>query len=272
MEDIFKVRNYQDAKRGRLIWRLCVICNKDFQVPYINRHTIITCCSYCQDLRIAWTKNRGKYKLCKICDKPIWCQPRKEHKYCSRKCKDSAVSVYSWDRNSAIMETGRKKYYGPNWLIQRKRARERDEQRCRLCSIHENEYGQELSVHHIVPFVYFQSYEDANSLDNLLSLCEPCHRKVHQGENHPSAFCPNKILFKNERHKIWQQQYEKAQKVINLLLNTDLSLKQISDQVGLSYGNVQRMYRGDSWKTLYEKAPRLIRPRKKANHGVKNME
>ncbi|GAA3328433.1 hypothetical protein GCM10020331_072380 [Ectobacillus funiculus] len=32
----------------------------------------------------------------------------KEHKYCSRKCKDSAVSVYSWDRNSAIMETGRK--------------------------------------------------------------------------------------------------------------------------------------------------------------------
>ncbi|MFH4351873.1 hypothetical protein WAJ70_22555, partial [Acinetobacter baumannii] len=66
---------------------------------------------------------------------------------------------------------------------------------------------------------------------------------------------------------VWTQQQKKAQQVLELLLNTDLSLREISDQTGLSYGNVRRMYRGDSWKMLYERSPQSIRPRRKNKHN-----
>ena len=70
-------------------------------------------------------ENKGKYRLCKVCNKPIWCQPRKTHEYCSKQCKNLAVTIYSWKRNSTMPYTGKKKYYGPNWLMQRRRARKR---------------------------------------------------------------------------------------------------------------------------------------------------
>ena len=44
-----------------------------------------------------------------------------------------------------------------------------------------SKYGQELSVHHIIPFKQFNGdWKKANQLSNLISLCEfPCHRKRH---------------------------------------------------------------------------------------------
>ncbi len=267
MKDIFEIRDYTKDKRGRLIWISCLICNRDFQIPYIHRKAIKTCCKYCQELKISWAKNKGKYRLCKVCNKPIWCQPRKTHEYCSKQCKNLAVTIYSWKRNSTMPYTGKKKYYGPNWLMQRRRARKRDQYKCQICGIHEKEYGQELSVHHNKPFVYFEFYEEANRLQNLISLCESCHRQVHKGEQHPSSFCLDKIKFTNHRNVVWTQQQKKAQQVLELLLNTDLSLREISDQTGLSYGNVRRMYRGDSWKMLYERSPQSIRPRRKNKHN-----
>ena len=81
-----------------------------------------------------------------------------------------------------------KKYYGPNWRAQRRKARKRDNYTCQVCGITEEEYGQELSVHHITPFVFFESYLEANRLENLLSVCEICHRKIHSGENHPRYY------------------------------------------------------------------------------------
>lgn len=86
-------------------------------------------------------------------------------------------------------------------------------------------------------------------------------------EQHPSSFCLDKIKFTNHRNVVWTQQQKKAQQVLELLLNTDLSLREISDQTGLSYGNVRRMYRGDSWKMLYERSPQSIRPRRKNKHN-----
>lgn len=271
MEDYFKVRDYSNLKQGRLIWRSCVICNRDFQVPYCHRDVITTCCKYCQDLKIAWTKMKGRYVLCRVCDKPIWCQPGKTHRYCSKKCKDLAVSIYAWERNTHMPRTGRKKYYGPNWHQQRRLARERDGFRCTRCGVHENEYGKELSVHHKIPFVYFDSYIEANKLENLVSLCEPCHRKVHSEENHPCSFDSNKIKY-NHTHNTMKKLRERAKKVIDLLLNTDMTLREISDTTGLSYSAVQAIYRGSAWKSLYDKPPHLIRPRRKAKHAIRNME
>ena len=73
---------------------------------------------------------------------------------------------------------------GPNWDQQRKRARARDGYRCRHCGVGERE-GRAHDVHHIQPFRTFgyargqnDYYLEANRLENLVTLCRSCHRRV----------------------------------------------------------------------------------------------
>lgn len=66
--------------------------------------------------------------------------------------------------------------YGPNWRTQRDRARARDDYRCQVCGKHEQ--SQAHDVHHRQPFRTFTSYEQANQLGNLVTLCKDCHRRV----------------------------------------------------------------------------------------------
>lgn len=68
--------------------------------------------------------------------------------------------------------------YGPNWIVQRNRARERDHFTCQVCGAVEN--GRSHHVHHKTPFRTFTSYLIANELDNLITLCPSCHKRVEQ--------------------------------------------------------------------------------------------
>jgi DEAD/DEAH box helicase domain-containing protein len=66
--------------------------------------------------------------------------------------------------------------YGPTWGALRKLVLRRDEFRCRLCGTKDN--GQGLHVHHKIPFRRFDSPEQANQLENLITLCPTCHREA----------------------------------------------------------------------------------------------
>lgn len=66
--------------------------------------------------------------------------------------------------------------YGPNWQQQRRRARARDGYRCQICGVPEQ--GQQHDIHHKIPFRTFASYQEANRLDNLVTLCRSCHRRA----------------------------------------------------------------------------------------------
>lgn len=66
-------------------------------------------------------------------------------------------------------------YYGANWTEQRDAARERDGHECQICG-HAGD-GRALDVHHIQPLRSFDTPEAANALDNLITLCRPCHRR-----------------------------------------------------------------------------------------------
>lgn len=71
--------------------------------------------------------------------------------------------------------------YGPNWPRQREKALERDGYICQAedCQIteerHQEEHGEGLHVHHRTKFRKFDDYEEANQLENLVTLCRPCH-------------------------------------------------------------------------------------------------
>jgi DEAD/DEAH box helicase domain-containing protein len=66
--------------------------------------------------------------------------------------------------------------YGPKWEIIRKMVRRRDNFTCRVCGTVET--TQSHQIHHKRPFRSFPSAEQANSLDNLITLCPDCHRKA----------------------------------------------------------------------------------------------
>jgi predicted HNH restriction endonuclease len=45
------------------------------------------------------------------------------------------------------------------------------------CGITSKELGKEMDVHHIIPFRLFDSDEQANKMNNLVSLCPSCHHR-----------------------------------------------------------------------------------------------
>lgn len=68
--------------------------------------------------------------------------------------------------------------YGPDWSNIRERVRARDGYRCALCGAPET--NRQHDVHHKIPFRQFPNADQANRLENLITLCPSCHRKAEQ--------------------------------------------------------------------------------------------
>jgi 5-methylcytosine-specific restriction endonuclease McrA len=65
-----------------------------------------------------------------------------------------------------------------NWLSLKKEIRKRDKFCCRICGKTTEENKRSLQVHHINPFKNFQNPDDANTPQNLVSLCNSCHNQA----------------------------------------------------------------------------------------------
>lgn len=94
------------------------------------------------------------------------------------------AEIYTGE-NSPTWKGGKRHYQG-GWLKSRDAARKRDRYTCQMCGITEELYGQEMSVHHIKNYRFFEDKFEANNLSNLICLCEPCHRFIHSNENSDS--------------------------------------------------------------------------------------
>jgi DEAD/DEAH box helicase domain-containing protein len=68
--------------------------------------------------------------------------------------------------------------YGPGWSRVRDRVRARDKYTCQVCGTLET--TRQHDVHHKTPFRAFTSFVEANRLENLVTLCHSCHRKVEE--------------------------------------------------------------------------------------------
>jgi DEAD/DEAH box helicase domain-containing protein len=84
--------------------------------------------------------------------------------------------------------------YGPNWAEQRNATRARDVFRCTQCNLAEPPEGPQHHVHHIRPFREFgyvrgqnENYKLANVLENLVTVCPSCHRKIESAQRTVSA-------------------------------------------------------------------------------------
>jgi len=81
-----------------------------------------------------------------------------------------------------------KEPFGADWPEKRGNAIERDSGKCVECGIgrkeHKDRFGRDLHVHHIVPRHEYvdhpeKSISEANKLENLVTLCQECHMKIH---------------------------------------------------------------------------------------------
>lgn len=149
---------------------------------------------YCDDCYIsARSKNQSKRitTYCAYCGKELSIIPAlyKKHKnhHCDKICMAKYYSEHYAGENSPAWKGG-KKHYAGKWFDARDNARERDKFTCQRCGITEDEYGKELSVHHIKSYKSFEDKIEANELDNLICLCEPCHRFVHSNSNKENLF------------------------------------------------------------------------------------
>ncbi|MFW6115467.1 MAG: DEAD/DEAH box helicase [Chloroflexota bacterium] len=93
--------------------------------------------------------------------------------------------------------------YGPDWPTQRDAARARDNYRCRRCGAPEQD-DRRHDVHHITPFRAFgpvpgrdDLYQQANRLENLITLCPSCHRQAERARGARGALSGLAYLFRN---------------------------------------------------------------------------
>lgn len=177
--------------------RKCEECDKDIKVLISGRKGCKkTFCSY--ECHNNWRRKhqRGKqhhqYKRvntqCAQCGKPIAVIPAKfkinKHCFCGNKCR------YAWNKkamtgsNNPAWQGGYDEYYGPNWIEQRTKTKQRDNHTCQECGLQESHGDQTLQVHHIIPFRVFNgNWDRANALSNLITLCQRCHKIIEWKTN-----------------------------------------------------------------------------------------
>lgn len=110
---------------------------------------------------------------------------RDKHHFCSNTCYAKWKATNMAGELNPAWKGGVSRYYGPNWNRQARAARKRDGYKCRHCGKAQKKKGRALDVHHITPFrtfdyIYGENdfYIQANDLNNLISLCQHCHKKA----------------------------------------------------------------------------------------------
>ncbi len=103
--------------------------------------------------------------------------------FCSKKCRGNWISENIIGENHPSWKGGYYPYFGKNWGKVRRMLREQNLLVCILCGIQEEELDTELHAHHLKPRREFEKVEDSNTLDNLILLCNKCHKKVENYAN-----------------------------------------------------------------------------------------
>ncbi|WP_178918213.1 HNH endonuclease [Natronomonas gomsonensis] len=132
----------------------------------------------------------GEHELtCDWCDGKVVRQQTNisgEHVFCSPDCQYEWLSEEFTGDGHPNWKGGADANYGRGWNRVRRRALERDDDRCVLCGVTADELGRNPDVHHIVPVRAFVETPvttefDAHYLENVVSLCPSCHRKAEFG-------------------------------------------------------------------------------------------
>lgn len=123
--------------------------------------------------------------VCKYCscifEKKPWQLNKKNGstgEFCSIQCRGKYRKEFQSKEKSPRWVGGPQSYRGRNWKAVRLLVVEVQEGRCAHCDVF---IGKSLPVHHKHPARAFQRPEDANTLNNLVGLCQSCHVRLEVG-------------------------------------------------------------------------------------------
>jgi len=154
----------------------CFTCGDTFERPRsrVHRSDAVFCSNECKS---EYRKNRVELE-CFNCGKSFERKKseagRQEQTFCSRECKGRSRR----GEDNPNWKDGRPDYYGSNWREMREKTLQRDNHQCMKCG--DSGEDESLHVHHIKPIRTFDEPENANFLDNLVSLCVSCHHEMER--------------------------------------------------------------------------------------------
>lgn len=192
----FRVRQ-SEAVRGGGLWcsRHCYVAGRSETQAFACEHcrTSFTLPRYKVEHRIKYTgasprfcsrkcsnaARRNEPQACEECGAAFYAQPsRRRARYCSSACRHAGHSKRMTAlANGWAPPAGSE--YGPNWYRQARLARQRDNHTCQTCGARRQ--GRQFPVHHLRHHNAFDGdWETANRLENLITLCERCHRATER--------------------------------------------------------------------------------------------
>lgn len=101
-------------------------------------------------------------------------------KFCGQECFADWLSENVVGEAHHQWEEGNVKYGGDWWRV-RRQALERDDHSCRRCGRTREGIGREPDAHRVERVRDFDDPQDAHRLDNVVSPCRRCHRRVEAG-------------------------------------------------------------------------------------------
>jgi 5-methylcytosine-specific restriction endonuclease McrA len=135
----------------------------------------------------SWQSSETVVQQCPNCGSEVERKPyefKGERGFCDSDCFSEWLSKQRKGEENPQWAGGKPEYYGEDWQEIRRRAVERDDEECQCCGIsrdaHIKRFGRDLEVHHIIPIRTFDEPNEANTMDNVVTLCQKCHME-HEG-------------------------------------------------------------------------------------------
>lgn len=157
----------------------CEECGIEFKIPMCRKNTAKYCSKKCADLhRVDGRRIDRVHKNCIRCGKQFYehrCHAERR-KFCSYKCANMDYESRSGGRGDGHF------YNRTLWRKLRKETLLRDKNICQKCGYSALRYMQ---VHHIL----FRRNGGHDGVDNLITLCNSCHRLVHWESENKARAC-----------------------------------------------------------------------------------
>lgn len=169
----------------------CEVCGDDFEVYQYRADDARFCSSECNR---AYLRGRtgedhpewegGQVEIeCLTCGDIFTDYPsHSDREYCSEDCYREAAKELFAGENNPVWRGGYDGNYGPNWEEQREKVLERDGYTCQDCGTHADDMDRSPDIHHKKRLGWFKEeydapewYRKANRVENLVTLCRPCH-------------------------------------------------------------------------------------------------
>lgn len=164
--------------RSRRVELECEGCGETFSTARSNAENGKKYCS----MECYKNDSQADYVTCETCGEDFYVKGSyvDEARFCSQDCYGEWLSETNSGKDSWHWKGGQQNY-GEGWTPEkRRRVRRRDGYECAICGTSQDDHDGRLHVHHIVPARDFEDAERRNAMDNLITLCQPCHMRAEK--------------------------------------------------------------------------------------------